>query len=449
MTIVLTLQLNTTSDIEAYLYKQFSIYNHIHNVCIKYAIRHIYLLERDKEYIELQNKYKNKKELSKNEKAERLRLIKKYHLSEYEFQHYLKKCAKNYNVYADVVQKIATQTWQAVEKYLFGNGKMIHFKKVSQVKSFEGKSNNNALIFRNNNLITNGKKIPVLIRKKDTYAIENLKNKISYCRILRKWHKTKWRYYVQLLIDGAPKSQTSGNGIVGIDIGPSTIAVVSDTEVKLEEIAQNVNSVEDEIANLNRKIDILKRRDNPNNYDEDKTIKKGHHKWIKSKEQLKLEAKRKWLYQKRQNLLDYHHNCYAKELLKLGDTFIVEDMQFAKIAQNLNCGKSIGNHAPAKLIQLLKQKANSAGAVIIEVNCFKTAATQFDHTSGSYNKHELEERFISLDNGDMLQRDLHSAFNLKYIIIIKHKDKIEYMYDINQMNLDYKEFKIKHDDYLR
>lgn len=146
--------------------------------------------------------------------------------------------------------------------------------------------------------------------------------------------------------------------------------------------------------------------------------------------------------------MDYHHNCYAKNLLKLGNTFIVEDMQFAKIAENLNCGKSIGNHAPAKLIQLLKWKASSAGAELIEVDCFKTAATQFDHTSGAYNKHELDERFITLDNGDILQRDLHSAFNLKYIIVIKTKDGVVYKYDIEQMELDYKDFKVRHDNCL-
>lgn len=448
MTIVLTLKLDTTSDIEDYLYKQFSIYNHIHNVCIKYAIRHIRFLECDEEYIKLQNKYKDKKKLNKEEKTERLRLIKKYHLSEYEFQSYLKKCARNYDIYADVVQKIATQTWQAVQKYLFGNSKMIHFKKISQMKSFEGKSNKNALMFKDNNLITDSKQIPVLIRKKDIYAIENLKNKISYCRILRKWHKTKWRYYVQVIVDGTPKSQVCGEGKVGIDIGPSTIAIVSDTDVMLEEIAKNVNSVETEIANLDREIDVLKRRDNPDNYNTNGTIKKGQHEWSKSKEQLKFEAKRKWLFQKRQNLLDYHHNCYAKQLLKLGDTFIVEDMQFAKIAENLNCGKSIENHAPTKLIQLLKWKANSAGAIVIEVDCFKTAATQFDHTSGAYNKHELEERFVTLDNGDILQRDIHSAFNLKYIIAINTKDGVVYKYDIEQMELDYKDFKMRHDNCL-
>lgn len=448
MKIVVTLKLDTTSDIEDYLYKQFSIYNHIHNVCIKYAKRHIQLLECDEEYIRLQNRYKDEKKLSKEEKAKRLELIRKYHLSEYEFQAYLKKCAKNYNVYADVVQKIATQTYQAVEKYLFGNGNMIHFKKVSRAKSFEGKSNKTSIMYRDGYLITDGKKMPVLIRKKDTYVIENMKNKISYCRILRKWHKTKWRYYVQVVVDGMPKPQVCGEGKVGIDIGPSTIAIVSDNEVKLEEIAQNVNSVEDEIANIDREIDILKRRDNPDNYNTNGTIKKGQHKWNKSKEQFKLEAKRKWFYQKRQNLLDYHHNCYAKDLLKLGNVFIVEDMQFAKIAENLNCGKSIENHAPAKLIQLLKWKANSAGAEVIEVDCFKTAATQFDHTSGAYNKHELDERFITLDNGDILQRDIHSAFNLKYIIIIDTKDGTKYTYDIEQMELDYKDFKIRHDNCL-
>lgn len=443
MYMVLTAKLITTNDIENMLNKKFNMYCHIYNVCVKHAIKHIKMLENDTEYIKLQQIYKQNKILTKTQWARRAKLIKKYHLSEHEFQSYLVKCKNNnHNANIDIVQKLATTCWQATENYLFSNGKSIHFRKRNNFTSFEGKKANSAILFKNDEISFLGHKIKYFVRNKDEHLKSNLENKVKYCRMLRKWHKTKWRYYVQFVVAGTPKTQQHDEGTVGIDVGPSTIAVVSDSTVKIEEIAQNVNKVDNEIADLNRQIDVLKRRNNPNNYNEDKTIKKGHHKWIKTSEQIKLETKRRWLYQKRHNLLDYHHNCYAKNLLKLGNVFIVEDMQFAKMAENINCGKSIANHAPSKLLNLLKWKARDC--IFVKVDCFKTCATQFDHTTGEYVKHDLDERVIKLGNGDTLQRDIHSAFNLKHIII---SDGF-YQYDIDKMNKDYKSFKQKHDEVI-
>ena len=446
---VLTAKLITTNDIEDLLNKKFNMYCHIYNVCVKHAIKHIEMLESDPEYIKLQEIYKQNKKLTKAQSVQRTKLIKKYHLSEHEFQSYLVKCKNNnHNANIDIVQKLATTCWQATENYLFSNGKSIHFKRRNNFTSFEGKKANSAVLFKNNEISFLGHKIKYFVRNKDEYLKSNLESEIKYCRILRKWHKTKWRYYVQLVVDGTPKAQQHGEGTVGIDIGPSTIAIVSDTKVKIEEIAQNVDSIEVEISKLDTKINEIKKLNNPNNYDPDGKIKKGHHKWIKTDEQLKLEKLRRWKFQKRHNLLDYHHNCYAKELLKLGNVFIAEDMQFAKMAENINCGKTIGNHAPAELLNLLEWKSRIAGCVFVKVDCFKTCATQFDHTTGEYVKHDLNERVIKLGNGDLLQRDIHSAFNLKYIVIINTKDGVAYKYDIEKMNLDYENFKCKHDEVI-
>lgn len=441
MLINLTCPIKPSKQQQEELNNLFKKYWHSYNVLVKHARKCIESLEKDLEYIELQQAYKQNKKLTKEQKSKRSSLIKQYGITKNNFEKYLLAQKRKYSLHGHTTQKLANRVYDSCRKYLFDNGDKIHFKRFDDFISFENKTNSTGIIYHNNKLKVGKLIIPVFIRKNDNYILDNLDD-IRFCRILRKWHKTKWRYYVQFVVDGTPKSQKHGEGTVGIDIGPSTIAVVSDTTVKIEEIAQNINSVEDEIANLDREIDILKRRDNPNNYNEDKTVKKGHHKWIKTDEQLKLEKLRRWKFQKRHNLLDYHHNCYAKELLKLGDTFIVEDMQFAKMAENINCGKSIANHAPSKLLGLLKWKARDC--VFIKVDCFKTCATQFDHTTGEYVKHDLDERIVKLGNGDILQRDIHSAFNLKYIII---SDGF-YQYDIDKMNKDYESFKQKHDEVI-
>ena len=46
-----------------------------------------------------------------------------------------------------------------------------------------------------------------------------------------------------------------GNGAVGIDIGPQTIAYVSDTELALKELADRVNNIERDKRVLQRKLD--------------------------------------------------------------------------------------------------------------------------------------------------------------------------------------------------
>lgn len=441
MLINLTCPIKPSKQQKEELNNLFKKYWHSYNVLVKHARCCIEALEKDSEYIKLQQAYKQNKKLTKEQKAHQSNLIKQYSITQNDFQKYLLIQKRKYSLHGHTTQNLAKRVYGSCRKYLFDNGDKIHFKRFDNFVSFENKTNSTGIIYRNNKLKVGKLIIPVFIRKNDNYILDNL-NDIHFCRIVRKWHKTKWRYYVQLVVDGMPKLQQCGEGTVGIDIGPSTIAVVSDTAVRIEEIAQNVNKVDNEIADLNRQIDVLKRRDNPNNYNENKTIKKGHHKWIKSNEQIKLEAKRRWLYQKRYNLLDYYHNCYAKNLLKLGNTFIVEDMQFDNMTQNLNCGKSIANHAPSKLLGLLKWKARDCA--FIKVDCFKTCATQFDHTTGGYVKHSLDERIIKLGNGDLLQRDIHSAFNLKYIIITDGF----YQYDIDKMNKDYKTFKQKHDEVM-
>lgn len=66
---------------------------------------------------------------------------------------------------------------------------------------------------------------------------------ISYCRIVRKYVRNKYKYYVQIVLKGNPPVKVNTKtgeikhhirqGDVGIDIGTSTIAYSSSTDVKL------------------------------------------------------------------------------------------------------------------------------------------------------------------------------------------------------------------------
>lgn len=104
---------------------------------------------------------------------------------------------------------------------------------------------------------------------------------ISYCRILRKFVHNKNHYYLQIVFKSNPPvkvntetgevKHTIGSRDVGIDIGTSTVAISSDLDVKILELADKVLDIENQIRLL-RKMDRSKRATNLNNFNKDGTI---------------------------------------------------------------------------------------------------------------------------------------------------------------------------------
>ena len=71
-----------------------------------------------------------------------------------------------------------------------------------------------------------------------------------------------------------------GNGDVGLDIGTRTIAISSQSDVKILELADRVQSIENQKQKILRKMDRSRRATNQDNYNEDGTIKKQENKKV-------------------------------------------------------------------------------------------------------------------------------------------------------------------------
>ena len=110
-------------------------------------------------------------------------------------------------------------------------------------------------------------------------------DEIAYCRLVRKTIRGKVKYYLQLVMKGIPPQKREiSEGEVGLDIGISTLAAVSDKEVMIEEFCEGLDMLEKEKRMILRKMDRSRRATNPNKYNSDGTIKKGNKdKWIRSK----------------------------------------------------------------------------------------------------------------------------------------------------------------------
>lgn len=325
---------------------------------------------------------------------------------------------------------------------------------------------------------------PVTLRNPDTqtgwYQQEALKCGVKYCRIIRKWVSTKWKYYAQIVLEGYPPIKCDNNGVakhpvkqgrVGIDIGTQTIAFsgkdVCDLRVLAPAARAQAKSLVNEIAATLRAMDRSRRATNPKYYNPDGTIKrlkrqhgqKQRREWKYSKRYYRLRAKLRNLYRKLADIRKMEHNILANELLAHGNEFVVEDMNYKALQKRSKetkinpktgrahtkkrFGKSLSRCAPATFISILSKKANRYGGTVIKVSTFETKASQFDHTDESYTKKKLSERMARLRNGDIVQRDLYSAF------LLEHIDTESLQYNMETLNSAFPAFLEMHENTKR
>ena len=435
---ILTLKLSTNANQEKVLNDRFFAAFNMKNKLIKYAKGRVSGLRQNKEYRQLLNERYILKEKNDFDRIEQIdkrlsELHIQYGLSENQFQKWMKEQQhKNCNkIDSLTAQKIASSVWQAVETCLFRKGKTIHFQKFENFLSLEGKNNSSGLRYRKGRIEWLGLIIYVQIRHGDDYAREALTHKIKYCRIIRKPMGTTWHWYVQLILEGIPpkKHDFLGKGIVGIDPGTSTEAVVSPDNCMLVELQSERKNIEDEIAHLQRKLDRSRRASNPQNYNSDGTVKKSHRKkWVNSKSYKKTRMRLKTLRRRNKDAARQSEEKLANTILcEFGSDIKTEKMNYSALAKKAKeshineetgrntsrkrFGKSIGFHAPARFLNILQRKLSYIDKRIFIVDTVKFRASQYNHVTDTYTKVELSDRWKEID-GITVQRDLYSAFLL-------------------------------------
>lgn len=430
---VLTLELKTEKWQEDILDKRFNIGRQIYNACLGELYKRYNTMTQRKEYNKVLEMPKDK-----DRNKEFNKLNKKYGLTEYSLhkyvkpmQHYFKK-----NIDSFTAQKIATRAFRAFEKYMFLESKRVYFKKYGELNSLEGKSNGTGIKFQDDKLVWNKLEILAIIKKSDEYAQMALENKIKYCRILRRFIRGKYKYYIQLVLEGMPPIKINkktgeiknsiGSGRVGIDIGTQTVAISSEIDVKLLELAPGIDNIEKEKRILLRKLDRQRRANNPNKYNEDGTIKRENKdRWVKSNKYIKTQNELRELQRKQADIRKQNHEELANYILGLGNKIYVEDMNYkglqskakettinkktGKYNKKKRFGKSLANKAPSMFLTILDNKLKFNGEELYKIDTWSVKASQYNHIEDKYIKKDLNERWN--DFGDYkIQRDLYSSF---------------------------------------
>lgn len=366
------------------------------------------------------------------------------------FESWLKVCGKRYArlLSSQQVQAEAGRVWVSVEKYLFGNGRYIHFKKYMNFQTVGGKSNQNGAVFDRVSLTVrwNGLVLACCLPKKPAdrdYLLESMDHKLSYCIVKRLMFQSGWRYYLVLLLDGpAPvERRECGNQVMGIDPGVSTIAGVSDTECILTELAPEADVYDKHIRRILSGMDQSRKNSNPENYLPDGTVKKGRKTWKYSQNYLRMRRKLKTLYRKKAACILTSHRELCNTLIRKTGSFLVEKMyysglqkrsgkterhkktsvvktksgevkQIRKYKKKKRFGRSISRRAPALFLKELERKTLAAGGTYAEVSTQSFKASQYDHVTGTCKKIQLKQR-EKLVGGHLVQRDLYSAFLIR------------------------------------
>jgi len=390
-------------------------------------------------------------------------LLKESGFTEFAFQTRIQKWRAHHKklIHTHIAQKLASQVWKKFEDYLFGSGKEIKFIPWTEFTSIEGKANNTAIFYKKGIITINKIKLsPKFARgpKKggtpsSSYIYEQcaMQSRIKFCRLIRRWYPEGWRYFVQFVLEGEPPRKVNpetgellypmGEGCVGHDIGPQTLAVVGNKAADLVELAPGAQSIEKQLRVINRAMDRSKRAMNPELVNEDGTIKRidtlpphcldkrGRRIWECSKRYLKLAGIRRFLYRQQAAIRVQQHHEFANRYLMYGDTHYIETMSFKGLAKQAKrtevkpgekqkCrkrfGKSIANKAPAAFVNILERKVLDNGGKFYRINTWKAKASQYNHLDHTYKPKKLSQRWNIMPDGRRIQRDLYSAFLLQH-----------------------------------
>jgi len=413
-TFILELALETSAHDEAELNARFESARQLYNSCLDESLRRLNLLRQSKGFQKARKMPKTVKTKRNKERTEAFKeLNAKFDFSEYSIMNYSTKirCSWiNNHIDSNTAQKLASRAFKAVQRIAFGQARRVRFKGKNQLKSLEGKTNKTGIRYKEKAgyVEWKGLKLKCIIDVSDKVVVHGLSHRVKYCRIIKRIFNGKARFFAQLALEGVPYQKFKApDKIVGLDIGPSTIAIVSNEQASLERFCDELEDKQKEIRLLQRKLDRQRRANNPQNYNPNGTIKEGKKNWHSSARYKKTKTKLANIQRKLAAHRKALHGNLANRILKLGKNIKTEKLSYRAFQKNY--GKSVKNRAPGMFMEIIRRKAENAGGSVIEFSTKTTKLSQYCHKCGKYTKKPLSQRVHTCCELN-IQRDIYSAF---------------------------------------
>ena len=406
---ILEIPLKVTPSEENRLLARLEAARQVYNACLGESLKRLRLKRQSKAYQAALKMPKGKARMLAFRDANAAVGFREYDLHAYakQFNH----CWIGEHLDINTIQKLATRAFKAVQQYGFGRRGRPRFKGINQMDSVEGKSNKSGIRWREPFVEWLGMELQAVIDPDDAVIVHGLSCRIKYARLVRRKLNGCNRFYVQLICEGKPYQKPKnaiGQGCVGLDLGPSTIAAVGEDTAFLAQFCAELDTYQKEIRLLQRKLDRQRRANNPGNYQPDGTIKPGRKTWHKSARQCQTETKLAEIQRKQAAYRKSLHGQLVNRVLRMGDVIKLEKLSYRAFQRQY--GRSVGMRAPGMFVAQLKRKAESAGASVVEFPTRTTRLSQTCHNCGQVVKKPLSQRWHTCDCGIKAQRDLYSAF---------------------------------------
>ena len=414
-TFIHEIPLRITPHDEAVLDVRMDAARNLYNACLRESLRRLDLMRESKAYQSIRKLPKGK-ERNAGFKACR----DSHNFMEYSLHAFAadttKACWLGDHLDAFTIQKTATRAFNAVEQYAYGSRGRPRFKGYGRFATVEGKSNAAGIRWRDSHVVWKGLRLKALFDLKDPHGVEAhaLSCRVKYVRLVNRMMKGNFWWYAQLVLEGNPhhkEKNAISDGVCGLDIGPSTVAAVGDNNAFLTQFCDEVIQPWKEIGLEQRAQDRSRRSTNPDNYNDDGTIRKGSLKWHRSNRYRRRQARIAETQRRLASTRKRQHGELCNKILGLGKTVRIEKLSYKSFQKNY--GRSVTVRAPGMFVTKLKSKAVNVNGMVEDIN---TRSTKLSQTCvcGKVTKKPLSQRHHTCECGAAAQRDLFSAFLAKY-----------------------------------
>ena len=454
---VITIPLKTEIWQEDVLNKRMELCRNVYNTMLGKRLKDLQRIEQKPEYVEAMAEIKRVYSLNSPDEINREKggatfkkaieiknaILREYGFTEFDFNKIANGEAKYFkeNIPAITANlSIANPMWAAFDRYFYGDGKMVHFKRQGSFNSLasNGKSGIRLVNSAGETVLhrqgkeklsllcgTKGNKvlmIPLMIDPQNKYMADMLDRNIRIIRIVRKKVKGKYKFSVQLTVDGNPAVKRNNDGealhqinegALGIYVDTRFITIASKNGIRIIDLYPN-DDTEERVRKLQVYINASRKISNPENYNEDGSIKKCLMKngqrvplnWMYSKGYQKAANEIADLKRKAAERRRIRANIIVNEILNMGNHIIVNDFSFKEVQTRRKEGEHFGydrylskkqerkyieQNAPAQIFTILDRKLVSAG-----FNAVERRKIEIDKSKDDYRQYYAKELYNEL-----------------------------------------------------
>lgn len=419
--------------------KRFEICRSMYNAMLGEKLRELRKMEREPAYADAKRKifeaFKDVKSEAERKRARSLPEVKQayevmnemrlnYGFSEFDFIGYVAKYQHHFSdnissMMANIT--VARPMWRAFDKYFFGDGKKVSFKRFGDLSVIKSSAKTGIRVVSENGKTLSrcsdaekffiafgnahgSKRGQLRLRVKQEgltlYDKEMLEHEVKQIAIQRKVEHGVNHYYVQLIMVGSPAIKYTENGELKHPIKDGKIALFvrsnaifykAESDDKVTEVfpSKNIAIYDDRIAKLQVELDRIRRRDNPDNYDADGIVKCGYIvngqrmplRWTTTKKYLNIKTEIAELHRLSRVERELFQRKLVYEILAKGTDVRVNKFDFKKAmerkkedslttagtpASKAKAGRFVRVNAVSTFLTMLDQKLVSIGCNKIE-----------------------------------------------------------------------------------